>query len=69
MEAALGQLFDSLAVGAGGDDSLQPCSGAAAEFARVVDCAAMTLNGGTNNVVLTNEQVPQLGTVTITEGA
>lgn len=69
MEAALGQLFDSLAVGAGETIRYNRVLALLLSLPGVVDCAAMTLNGGTNNVVLTNEQVPQLGTVTITEGA
>lgn len=32
----------------------------------VVDCTSLTVNGGTGNVAVTVEQVPQLGTVNIT---
>ena len=34
----------------------------------VVDCASMTVNDGTANVQVTTEQVPVLGTVTVTAG-
>lgn len=69
MEAALGQLFDSLTVGAGETIRYNRVLAILLSLPGVVDCASMTLNGGKNNVVLTTEQVPQLGTVTITEGA
>lgn len=34
----------------------------------VVDYKSLTVNGGTDNVTLTQEQVPKLGTVTVTAG-
>lgn len=69
MGAALQQLFDSLTVGAGETIRYNRVLAILLSLPGVVDCASMTLNGGKNNVVLTTEQVPQLGTVTITEGA
>ena len=32
----------------------------------VVDCTSLTVNGGTANIPVTVEQVPALGTITIT---
>ena len=40
---------------------LLSCSG-------VVDCSSMTVNDGTANITVTTEQVPVLGTVTVTAG-
>ena len=69
MEAALQQLFDSMTVGAGETIRYNRVMALLLSLPGVVDCGSMTLNGSTNNVVLTSEQVPQLGTVTITEGS
>lgn len=60
--------FDSLEVGAGETIRhsrvlayLLTCEG-------VVECSALKLNDGTENITLTPEQVPQAGDVTITKG-
>ena len=66
LESRVSQMFLEMEMGAGEPVRYNRIMVALLSCDGVVDCSALTLNGGTTNLAVTVEQVPALGTVTIT---
>ena len=68
MEAAMGELFLGMEVGGGETIRYNRILALLLSLPGVVDCGSLTVNGDTANITLTTDQVPAVGTVTISEG-
>mgnify|MGYP005774844781 FL=1 len=66
LESRVAQMFLEMEMGAAEPVRYNRVMVALLSCDGVVDCSALTLNGGTTNLAVTVEQVPALGTVTIT---
>ena len=67
LSAAVAQMFLDMEMGAAEPVRYNRVLVALLSCEGVVDCTALTLNGGTANLPVTAEQVPVLGTVTVTQ--